>query len=236
MVKLQCPIPGCTYETVDGTEGIAIALLAAHTPVHTSAAATYATGPKLERPRFNASITLEEWNIFQRRWDVFVAGTGIDPTNSSQQLFQCASEELGNSLLKTNPQITFKPVKDVMNALKSLAVVAVATGVLRTELLHMSQDRDEPFRSFAARVRGKAETCTYSTTCTCSATVDFTDIIIRDVLIAGIADLDIRREILGTDLTLNRSVEDVVSLVEGKEMARNALPNSVTCSHIIIQA
>ena len=177
MVKLQCPIPGCTYETVDGTEGIAIALLAAHTPVHTSAAATYATGPKLERPRLNASITLEEWNIFQRRWDVFVAGTGIDPTNSSQQLFQCASEELGNSLLKTNPQITFKPVKDVMNALKSLAVVAVATGVLRTELLHMSQDRDEPFRSFAARVRGKAETCTYSTTCTCSATVDFTDII-----------------------------------------------------------
>ena len=78
MVKLQCPIPGCTYETVDGTEGIAIALLEAHTPVHTSAAATYATGPKLERPRLNASITLEEWNIFQRRWDVFVAGTGID--------------------------------------------------------------------------------------------------------------------------------------------------------------
>ena len=47
MVKLQCPIPGCTYETVDGTEGTAIALLAAHTPVHTSAAATYATGPAL---------------------------------------------------------------------------------------------------------------------------------------------------------------------------------------------
>ena len=93
----------------------------------------------------------------------------------------------------------------------------------------MSQDRDEPFRSFAARVRGNAETCTYSTTCTCNAMVDFTNIIIRDdVLIAGIADLDIRREILGTDLILNRSVEDVVSLIEGKEIARNALPNSVT--------
>ena len=61
MAKLQCPIPGCTYEKVDGTEGIAIALLAAHTPVHTSAAATYATGPKLERPRLNASIIIH-WN------------------------------------------------------------------------------------------------------------------------------------------------------------------------------
>ena len=92
----------------------------------------------------------------------------------------------------------------------------------------MSQDRDEPFRSFATKVRGKAETCTYSTTCSCNAIVDFTDIIISDVLIAGIADLDIRGKILGTDLILNCSVEDVASLVEDKEMARNALPNSVT--------
>ena len=37
-----------------------------------------------------------------------------------------------------------------------------------------------------------------------------------------------QQQILGTDRILNRSVEDVVSLVEGKEMARNALPNSVT--------
>ena len=75
-------------------------------------------------------------------------------------------------------------------------------------------------------MRGKAETCGYTMKCRCSLDVDFTDVIIRDVLIAGIADMDIRREILGTDSILARSTNDVVSLVESKEMARNALPST----------
>ena len=110
--------------------------------------------------------------------------------------------------------------------MKSLAVIAVATGVIRAELVVMQQDRDETFRSFAARVRGKAETCSYITKCSCARTVDFTDIIIRDVLIAGIADIDIRREILGMQGILQKSINDVVALVESKEMARNALPTT----------
>ena len=68
------------------------------------------------------------------------------------------------------------------------------------ELVRMQQERDESFRAFAARVRVKAETCAYTTKCTSTTSlreVDFTDSIIRDVLIAGIADLDIRREVLG---------------------------------------
>ena len=102
----------------------------------------------------------------------------------------------------------------------------VATGVVRAELVGMQQGRDEPFRASAARVRGKAETCRYHTNCSCGNQVDFTDIIIRDVLLAGISDVDIRRDVLGTDGILDKSVNDVVALVEGKEMARNALPLS----------
>ena len=83
----------------------------------------------------------------------------------------------------------------VMAAMKSLAVFVVATGVMRAERVRMQQERDESFRTFAARVHGKAETCAYTTKCTCLREVDFTDSIIRDVLIAGIADLDIRRDV-----------------------------------------
>ena len=200
--------------------------LTAHTPQHT--AKPPATGPKLDRPRIDTGITPEEWNIFKLRWDVFVNGSGFDPAASSSQLFQCASEELGNSLLKADPSITSKPTADLMKAMKTLAVVAVATGVIRAELVQMKQDRGETFRTFAARVRGKAETCSYTTKCSCNSTVNFTDIIVRDVLIAGISDLDIRRDILGTDAILQRPVNDVISLVESKEMARNALPTSLS--------
>ena len=38
--------------------------------------------------------------------------------------------------------------------------------------------------------------------------------------------MDIRREILGADKILERTVNDVITIVEGKEMARNALPSS----------
>jgi len=38
--------------------------------------------------------------------------------------------------------------------MKSLAVIAVATGVVRVELVTMRQDRGEQFRTFSARVRG----------------------------------------------------------------------------------
>ena len=90
----------------------------------------------------------------------------------------------------------------------------------------MKQLRDEVFRKFASRVRGKAETCEYEiqTACECGkvTNVNFTDHIMRDVLLAGIYDADIRREMYGIDKILQQPVNDVISLVEKKEMARDA--------------
>ena len=157
-----------------------------------------------------------------------MSGSGLDPDGLSSQLIQCTGDELGDSLLKTDPSIVSKPTSVVMTATKSLAVIVVATGVMRSELVRMQQERDESFRAFAVRVRGKAETFAYITKCTCLREVDFTDSIIRDVLIEGIADLDIRREALGTSAILETAVNDVISLVESKEMARNSLPSSAS--------
>ena len=230
MISLECPIPGCGYSTPEASEVVACALLAAHTPVHTAPSLMSnvgpANGPKLERPKVDIGINKEEWNIFERRWDAFVIGSRFNPDNCSSQLFQCAGEALGDMLLKSDPTIISKPTSQLKAAMKSMAVIAVATGVLRAELVAMNQDRDEAFRAFAARVRGKAETCSYTIGCSCGNDVDFTEVIIRDVLIAGIYDTDIRRDILGTQGILDESINDVIALVESKEMARNALPAS----------
>ncbi len=114
-----------------------------------------------------------------------------------------------------------------MAAVKELAVVAVATVVTHAELVQLKQERAW-FRSFAARVGGKAETCQYTTKRACKPpkNVDFTDIIIRDVLLAGIVDMDIHRNVLSTRDILDQPVNEVISLVESKEMARHALPVS----------
>ena len=48
-----------------------------------------------------------------------------------------------------------------------LAVIKVAVGVKRAELVRFHQDHDEPFRTFATRVRSKAETCNFTTVSEC---------------------------------------------------------------------
>ena len=90
--------------------------------------------------------------------------------------------------------------------------------------MQIRQLRDEPFRAFAARVRGKADTCAFTIDCTCGLKINYTDHMIRDTLLNGIADDEIRREILGGADMLTRAVNEIVALVEGKVMARNALP------------
>eukprot|EP00111_Clytia_hemisphaerica_P020937 TCONS_00061733-protein len=229
MVELQCPVPGCEYQTPAGSsETVACTLLSANSTIHMGGGrARIPSGPKLDRPKVDSGLNQEEWNLFLRRWEAFVIGSGLEANNCSTQLFQCASQSLGDSLLRSNPGIMNRPTNELLESMKSLAVVAVATCVTRTELMNMHQERDEQFRIFSSRVRGKAETCNYKTRCTCDNTIDFTDSIIRDVLIAGIEDSDIRREVLGIANILETSINDIIALVESKEMARDALPSSV---------
>ena len=104
-----------------------------------------------------------------RRCEVFKSGSGIDDASAPSQLFQCAGTELGDSLLKANPNAASGTLTQLLAAMRSLAVIPVATCVLRTELLQLRQERDEPFRTFTAKVRGKAETCSYTASCTCGA-------------------------------------------------------------------
>lgn len=226
MVIVTCSAPGCDFTTQDVTEALAIALLTNHGLAHqaTPPQAPASRGPKLERPIVDVGVSIEEWNVFVRRWQVFRSGSGIGEASAPSQLFQCAGPTLGDSILKANQHATSESLENLLSAMRSLAVIPVATCVLRTELLQLHQERDEAFRAFTARVRGKAETCAYSTQCECGKTVDYTDQIIRDVLLNRIYDSDIRRGVLGTKAILQKAVNGVIALVENKEMARNALP------------
>ena len=83
--------------------------------------------------------------------------------------------------------------------------------------MQMRQLRDEPFRAFAARSRGKADTCAFTVDCNCGLKVNYTNHVIHGTLLNGIADDEIRREILGSAEVLTRAVNEIVALVESKE-------------------
>ena len=102
--------------------------------------------------------------------------------------------------------------------------------------MNLHQDHNEPFRTFATRVRSKAETCNFTTVSECdcgkSNVTSYTEEAIKDVMLAGVGDDDIRREVLSTEDILSRSSFDIISFIESKEMGRHATENSRTISAV----
>ena len=106
--------------------------------------------------------------------------------------------------------------------------------VARVKLQQMRQDRDEPVRAFAARLRGQAGVCSFSIKClsdTCGSSVDYSDIMIRDALIRGLDDEEIRLDILG-ESRQDLSLEDTLSYVEAKESGKRSASHLIGDSSI----
>ncbi len=106
--------------------------------------------------------------------------------------------------------------------MKTLAVRQENVMVARCHLLQLTQDRDEPVRAFAACVRGQASVCNFVVACAqCQHGNDYSDIMVRDAIIRGLEDSDIRLDILSEsdqDMTLER----VLKLVEAKESGKRS--------------
>ena len=229
MVIVNCPIADCAFATEDADPAIAVVLLTLHGNVnHSAAPAASQKGPSVDRPRIDLGTDTETWNMFERRWEAFRRVAGFSEATASAQLFHCATEALGDVLLKSDPHMATRPLDHVLIAMRTLAVIPVSRGVIRAELMRMDQSPDEAFRTFAARVRGKAEMCGFRIQCQCACALtfpsDYTDDMVRDVLMAGIADLDIRREALGAPDMQEMPINEIIAFVERREMARNALP------------
>ena len=233
MPVYRCPFPECTYATDDIAEALAPAYLSLHGYVHANAAAprnnpapVRQRAPKIERPKISRGSSEETWNSFSTRWTLFKRGTDMTPAEVVQQLFQCCDDDLGNAVLKTSPAAVEGTEDILLAAIKQLAVVPVAISVRRTDFLSTHQDHGQSVRDFYADLKGKSATCPYSKKCSlaaCTQVNDFTDIIVKDVLVAGLADEDIKKDVLGWSELDTKDVNETVAFIESKEMARDAL-------------
>ena len=152
MTVLKCPIAGCGFATADVDVVGAAAILNVHATIHVPTATPCVATPrasKLERPKLHLNSTIEDWNAFIRRWATYRTGSNILDDAASGQLLECTGEQLGNIVLRAVPDFTSLTLDDAIKKLKTLAVIPVALGVMRSGLLAMCQDPDEPFRTFA---------------------------------------------------------------------------------------
>lgn len=244
MPVIQCPYPDCTYATGDITEALACTMLTihasgAHQPTAPTAPAPTAPGPALtnrtaaahgrvervRRPVITAGGTGEDWMYFTARWEEYTAATGVAGDDRVLQLLECCDEELRKDLTRNaGHSLAGTPEADVLKAIKVLAVREENIMVARDKLWAMHQDHDEPIRSFGARIRGQASMCNLSQVCSsvdCEQVNSFMDQILRDVLVRGLSDYDIRLAIL-QDTNQNMSLEQAFKFIEAKEAGKRS--------------
>ena len=122
----------------------------------------------------------------------------------------CCAAELKSSVQKEDPQITAKTEAEILNAIKRHAVINVASSILQIELLSIRQDHTEPIRQFAAHALGKDRNCRPKEQCTrtgCDTTIDFSQKMVKLVILTGMSDEDIKKDVMGIDgLDGNRSI------------------------------
>ena len=127
-----------------------------------------------------------------------ISATKIKGHDIVIQLLECCDEQLRKDLTRSaGGSLTNKTEAEVMTAMKKLAVRQENTMVARVTLHDMRQDRDEPVRSFGARLRGQAGVCKFFMKCPgCDVDVNYTEPILRDVLAKGIVDPEIKMDLL----------------------------------------
>ena len=231
--EIPCQFPGCDHKVSHASEAVALVMFKTHAMSHepmTTSTGRNSKLPPIPRPELGLDVSEEDYCSFVVKWNNFKRISGIGQDSHADQLFQCCDKDLMKLVIRSQPDIVSKGEVELLKEMKDLAVVKVATSARRAQLLASKQAPGETIREFYANVRAAAAICKFEVRCkqTCCAAddkedmVDYTDMVIKDVLIAGIYDADIRKDILSTADLDKKDDKEVVRLVEAKEIAYKA--------------
>ena len=232
-IKIDCQFTDCQFVAEHSSETVALAMFNSHLLIHQQQPSTSSNRstkqklPPIVRPQIKQDVTEEDWTAFKLEWIRFKRCTEMPPGQEADQLFDCCEKGLGRLLLKEDSAIVEAGEEALLKAIKRMAVIKVATSVRRTQLLGLKQDHGETFREFYANVKAQAHVCKFAINCPnecCkdAAAIDYTPMVIKDILVSGIADNDIRKDVLEWAELDIKSDKDIVGFVEGKETAKKA--------------
>ena len=228
-MSIPCPAPNCTAKWPSNTDPeVLVRLIDLHSrtahPIATPETAPTAAGAKAEkvkRPVISSSGTSEEWSYFQQRWKEYKLATRLTGSDIIYQLLECCDETLRKDLSRSFSDLTSSTEETLLNNIKTLAIRQENVMVARMQLQQMRQDRDEAARSFAARIKGQAGVCQFDIKCACGKILSYSDQMIRDTLIIGLADDDIRLDLLGRS-DEEMSLDKTISFIEAKESGKRS--------------
>ena len=227
----ECPAPDCdhSFGLITGNALAQLIELHARTahPVPANAAPqpAAAKAEKVRRPVIGLQGTQEDWSYFQNRWAEYKAATKIAGDEVVSQLLETCEEPLRKDLHRCYGRLDRETEVNVLKYMKILAIRPENIMVARVKLQNLHQERDESVRSFVARLRGQAGVCSFTKTqrcqCTQDVTLDYTEDMVRDALITGLEDEEIRLHIL-RQANQNMTLEETLQLAEAQECGRRS--------------
>ena len=198
-----------------------IHITANHAPNQTVRTSHAATKPeKAKRPEMAAEMSDEDWAYFLSRWEEYKKATALTGDEVILQLMECCCEQLRRDHHRTFPKGEGGTTTEVqrLDQLKQLAVRKKNRAVNRVKLGTMKQDKGEPVRKFAGRIRSLATVSEYAVECkTCKTPVAYTEAVITDQIITGLADTEIQKDVLSHPDAATLDLEKLLQFVEGKE-------------------
>ena len=236
LVQLECPVEGCPWKSQELDVGLATALTAA-LQMHDRAVHTTQAQPappaqpklKLDPPSVAPGCDPDQWSAFCRQWDMYKAGMAITNNMLCTALFYCCEPDLRTDIMRDiRGNVAAMAEEDLLSAIKRLAVKDESVLVHRIKLGKMTQSPGTGIRTFLAGLRGQAALCQYVATCKetgCTHVFDFSEVIIQDSLVRGLADPEIQSDLVGdakTDRTLDETVAFIAQKEQGK-MTRSAV-------------
>ena len=238
MPNIPCGYPGCTYTTGDLGTNAAAAALNSHTVWHANMQSmlTPAKMEKVPRPTIDSSCTTEEWSYFESRWNEYKNATQLKQQDITSQLLACCTDPLRRDLYRTHGSQLGDTEQKILSDIRNLTVQEENTMVARVTLSNMRQDDAEKIPQFIARLKVQANTCKYTATSQCSGcqeqvTHNYMDEMVRDVLIKGITDSDIRQDILGEmkqDMSLDQVTKYILAKLQAKQSASHLSGETTT--------
>ena len=180
---------------------------------------------KVKKPTISQACTPEDWSYFESRWGDYKQLTNIKEGSIVVNLLECCDEALRKDLFRTYGSLKNNTEIEALSKIKKLAVHIENVRVARVTLHQMRQDQDDPVRGYVAKLKGQASVCNYTMNfkCQCNqvSEINYADEMVSNVLISGLADNQIQRELL-SDVNQEMSLEQMVNLIEAKEVGNRS--------------
>ena len=228
--RLPCPYDSCEFVTVESEVADGLRMLEMHErALHPPRNAGEHTQQqvkteKVKRPQLvvkDGYVSEEAFGFFQHNWGEYKKLAAIT-TAVKQHLASCLGEEVSELLYSKFGAEGYEALTEIglMEAAKGMVVKSRNKLVMQLQLQKMMQGPDQPVQTYVASLKSTARTCGYRMQCTnedCNTVVDYTDSMVLQQMIRGLADDEIQRKLLAkSEMTLGEAEKFVMAEESGK--------------------